>query len=366
MENKKQAVAPIYPDHPLRGLVSMKSEKRKTILQAAGFFLLTIVLIIGLNAVFKPKWSADFKSGSNIRGFYQMPKDTIDVLILGSSNVICGVNANEMFAESGVSGWSCGTEAQPLYGSLAWLKEALRYQKPVAVVLDVGDLFEGFDEISYRKTFDYMRLSPLKVRLLKKYKENHPEINFFSYILPLVQYHSRLSDLSREDFFYKDVSLKGFYIRTEKRGSSIPGLDGETAAEREIPKENLESLMQIIEICQDNSMELVLISCPSARVTALEHNTVQRVAEEYGLAFLDFNDVSKWPDIDYSKDMADFQHFNVYGAEKATLHILNTLKAQRVLPDRSDSDLQRRLSEEYRMELERAFEAADEADRAEK
>ena len=59
--------------------------------------------------------------------------------------------------------------------------------------------------------------------------------------------------------------------------------------------------------------------------------------------------------------MADFQHFNVYGAKKATGHILNTLMEQCVLPDRSDSEFQRRLSEEYRMELEKALDAADQA-----
>jgi hypothetical protein len=331
----------------------MKATKKRTMLRTAVFFLLTALLVTGLNAVLKPKWSTGFKSGSNIRGFYAMPGNTIDVLILGSSNVICGVDANVMLEEGGISAWACGTEAQPLFGSLAWLEEALRFQSPSAVVLDVGDLFEGFDEVSYRKTFDYMRLSPLKIRTLREYKANHDNINFFSYILPLVQYHGRWNELSREDFFYKDVYLKGFFIRTEMRGAAIPGIDTADRSEREIPQENLDSLLKIIGICKERNIELLLISCPSIRITAQEHNAVERIAEECGLTFLDFNDVSMWPDIDYSADMADFQHFNVYGAKKATKHILDVLKAQSSLPDRSDSALQIRLSAEYRSELER-------------
>ena len=337
----------------------MKTEKKRTLLQAAVFCLLIALLVTGLNAVFKPKWSTDFKSGSNIRGFYAMPGNMVDVLILGSSNVICGVDANVMLEEGGISGWTCGTEAQPLFGSLAWLEEALRFQSPSAVVLDVGDLFEGFDEVSYRKVFDYMRLSPLKIRLLSEYRANHQNIDWFSYILPLVQYHSRWNELSREDFFYKDVCLKGFFIRTEVRGSAIPGIDTADRSEREIPQENLDSLVRMIRICKEHVIELLLISCPSIRITAQEHNAVERIAEEYGLAFLDFNDVSMWPDIDYAADMADFQHFNVYGAKKATHHILEALKARCFLPDRSDSDLQRRLSAEYRSELEKTAENAE-------
>ena len=314
----------------------MKNEK-KELLRLLGFCAVILVLTLALNALLKPKWSEGYGSGTVIRGFYKMPKDSVDVLILGSSNVICGVDANTMLEEYGISAYSCGTEAQPMFGSYAWLCEGMRRQSIKAVVLDMGSIFDRYDEPGYRKVFDYMRPSALKLRLLAEYKRDiAPDADISSYILPLILYHSRFSELTREDISFRRDSLRGFYPRSEIRNKDFDGIGTETSAEcKEIPEADLASFYKLAEKCRERDIPLIHISCASVKFTAEKHNAVKKLADENGLVFLDFNETDKWPEIDYADDMADFEHFNLFGAKKVTRVISDTLLELVSLPDRS-------------------------------
>lgn len=321
------------------------------------FFLLAALMLGLLNQVFLPKWSDGYKSGTTARGFYELPKNSLDVLILGSSHVICGVDANRMYSEHGISAYSCGTEAQPILGSYAWLREALRFHELKAVVLDVADVFAQSDEASYRKSFDYMRLSSVKLEALSRYRDINPDMSFGSYLFPLITYHSRWNELSAEDFNGpSDLSLRGFYIRTEVRGSEFAGVDlSETSERAPIPEQNLAVFLDIIELCRAEGLELLLIESPSIDFDTQSHNAIQAIADEYGLRFLDFNVTDQWPAIDYPNHMADFKHFNVHGAAAATDYICQALAETCDLPDRRGDPQLEQLDLLYRFELDRSL-----------
>ena len=60
------------------------------------FFLIAALLFCLITRIFTPKWSGYWKSSDTLTGFYQLEEDSIDTLIIGSSQVI-----------SGVPPWSC-------------------------------------------------------------------------------------------------------------------------------------------------------------------------------------------------------------------------------------------------------------------
>lgn len=335
----------------------MIHKKAFKIAEVTAFFLLAALMLAGLNKVFLPKWSDEYKSGTITRSFYDLPKDSVDVLILGSSHVICGVDANRMYARHGISAYSCGTEAQPILGSYAWLQEALRFQDVKAVVFDVADVFAQSDEASHRKSFDYMRLSSVKLGALRRYEEMNPDMSFGSYLFPLITYHNRWNELTAEDWNGPDdLALRGFYIRPEVRGMPFAGIDlADTAATYPIPEQNLAVFLDMIALCEQEGIELLLVECPSIDFDTQSHNAIQAIADEHALTFMDFNVTSQWPAIDYAADMADFKHFNVHGAAKATDYISQQLLSVCDLPDRRGDAYLDELDAVYAAELDAAL-----------
>lgn len=121
------------------------------------FFLIAALLFCLITRIFTPKWSGYWKSSDTLTGFYQLEEDSIDTLIIGSSQVISGVSPMELYQNQGISAYSLGTERQPVLCSYTLLKEALDTQPNLkAVIFEVTELFNVCDEASYRKGLDYL------------------------------------------------------------------------------------------------------------------------------------------------------------------------------------------------------------------
>lgn len=97
-------------------------------------FLLVLALCYGLmDQVLKIK-TDDMVSMVKLR---QLPPDTVDVLFVGSSHIGMNIDNQQIYDEFGISSFDLWVGMQPLWNSYYYLKEALRYQKPKVVMVDV-------------------------------------------------------------------------------------------------------------------------------------------------------------------------------------------------------------------------------------
>lgn len=249
-----------------------------------------------------------------------------------------------------------------MLGSYTWLREALRYQDIKAVVLDVQELFLESSEVNYRKSFDYMRLSAVKWQALCDYRQINPDMNLLSYLLPLVQYHGRYTELEQGDFTGdRSDSYRGFLIETKKRGVDFTGYDRSQNVQAEpIKDENLTYFRALCDLCRDEDIALVLIITPDVAFTAGMHSAVQALADEYGLPFYDFNIVSEWPEFDYAEHMSDFRHVNSFGAAVITPVITEKILTMTELPDRSGQENFDAMDAAYQAAMQQALEAPQE------
>lgn len=342
----------------------MERRRDKTPIRLLCFAIVAVLCISLASVIFTPKWSDEFRSGTNARGFYEMPKDSVDVLLVGPSHIVCGVNPNLMYEQYGISAYCCGTEAQPLLGSYTWLREALRYQDIKAVVLDVQELFLDSGSVNFRKSVDYMRFSSVKWEALCAYKQINPDMNLLSYLLPLIQYHSRYTELEEVDFTgdHSD-SHRGYLIETKKRGMDITGYDratADSATPADILPENLKYFRALCDLCREEDIALVLTITPDIAFTAEMHAAVQELADEYDLPFYDFNITSEWPQLDYAEHMSDFRHINVFGAAVITPIITEKLLTMTELPDRRGYENFDAMDAAYQAALQEALEAPQE------
>jgi len=308
-------------------------------------FLIVVALSIGLvDRVLMAKYLYDQSEPQTetYEGFYGMKRNTVDVLILGSSHAACGFNPQDLYDRAGIRSYNLSCSSQTIWKSYYWLKEALRYQSPSVVVLDCYYWFESYgdSEPAARKALDSMQAGEIKYEAVKTAieKDRHSDQSALSYFLPFIRYHSRWKELKEGDFYAlngveKPSQLKGFWIyhRTQTGSKYKPLkklISDEPAA---IDPDALEYMDKILELCRENDIHLVLVKTPLSSFRAPQHTAVQAFAEEHGLSFYDFNDAALYEACGFvfNHDMDDFSktnaHANPSGARKMSYFLADEL-----------------------------------------
>ena len=316
-------------------------KEHKAILRHALTLLLTLIVMAALaGEVFKPKFRNDnyWPLDVTYQSFYEMKNDSVDAIFLGSSHAISAFSPQELYDECGIRSFNLGSEEQSLVVSYYWLKEALRFQKPQAVVLDTVVCFPFMEtpyncnEASIRKALDPMKWSSVKTEAVRTIGALDPKETFASYLFPIIRYHARWNDLSLSDirFFTKEnTSLKGYAVLSEDTADTgfeplTPKADAVPAGMQNVMRTYLE---KIVQLCSENGIQLILVSTPYTEMTAEVHQAVSGFAEEHDVRYVDFNEASviEAMNYDFPHDMADAGHANNFGAEKLTGYIGNIL-----------------------------------------
>lgn len=261
--------------------------------------------------------------------FYDEPKNSIDVLTVGGSQTMCTLWPVGIYDATGLTAYNLSTWSQPVWVSYYYIKEALKYQKPQVIVLDV---FGAFYDRSYMTGVDIDLVSDDFAQLLKP-SLNLLELNlarrrvqvtakhWYEY-LNIAKYHSRITELTADSFgkLFRDDSTaaKGYgpFFTTEDFTGYVPPAT-DTAAE--LYPYAREYLIKTMELCRKEGIRLVLVKMPHIAdendVALL--NTIRALAEEYSVDFLDFCSTDALG-LDPGRDFADHGHLNNFGAQKAT------------------------------------------------
>ena len=269
--------------------------------------------------------------------FYDEPKKSIDVLIVGSSHTMCSLSPTMIYENTGLTAYNLSTWSQPVWVSYHYIKEALKYQSPQVIILDT---FGVFYDRSYLTGVDIDLVSDDYARLMK------PSLNLLALNLArrqvqvskkpieeyfnIAKYHSRITELTEADFakIFTDNSTaaKGygpFYTMESFSGYEYP----ENRDYAELYPYAAEYLEKIIALCKEKNIRLVLIKTPhiaDENDIALI-NTMELVAQNNGLDFLDYCSYDALG-LDFERDFADHGHLNNYGAKKQSLALADYLK----------------------------------------
>ncbi|MFG6347248.1 MAG: hypothetical protein K1W15_00840 [Lachnospiraceae bacterium] len=316
------------------------------------------ILCICLKYIFQlivPKFFIEniWPTTSTCLGFYKIEKNSADVLFFGSSHAASFFIPQELYNNYGITSYNLGCEQQNLVTSYFWLREALKYQHPEAVVLECYILFTyrdgealNTDESCTRKAFDYMKWSQTKMEAVKTICSLDNKQSLLSYYLPNIRYHTRWASLSEKDFKLSEMGnnyeLKGYtplvtcvgeedYLPFEKTAEeSGNGIDMV-----QLMREYLE---KITDLCKQENIPLILVKTPSMAGTAEKNITVQKYADENGLLYIDFNEKVLYKKVNYNfkEDNADAGHGNIWGGIKVTNYMGKVLKEQFGIEDGTD------------------------------
>lgn len=299
------------------------------------FFIIGLFIFETLTHIFVPKWVFPTDPATpRIKGFYSEKSNTIDVLVIGASDVGRGYSPVTVWNKYGITSYNLGTSNQTMSLAYYLLKESLNYQNPNVVVLDMDALFVDYDapEGEYRKLFDNMKLGKVKLEAINDKNVRISDKDKLSYIFPLLRFHDKWDKLGKIDFKKsikeesKAISYKGMamscdikpYIDNNKYMSE----KGEIAT---ITEENLYYVDKIVKLCEENSIKMLWTEIPSTTSWSLARNkTTQELANKYNIEFIDYNleSIRNELKFDWTKHTADQgNHLNVNGAEKISKHI---------------------------------------------
>lgn len=306
------------------------------------FAVLTVAILISLYQIFTPKWIAGSSPLSvQIRGFYDEPKDSIDVLVLGSCNVYNAINPLVLWDEYGVTSYVMGSSDQKLVTSYYYLQEALEYQNPKVVVLEALFLTYGTDEPNEaynRRAADYLRIGENKLNLIKTFiseeqawkKSGEPEsdlvFEYGSYLFPFLRYHTRWTSLEPDDFTFweKDGAhaTKGgvpvfVNVSEEKQASYYNTYMRPMGKVARIREESKIYFEKIKELCDQRGISLMVIKSPSAYYwDYAQHQAVADYMQELEVPFIDYNLTLDVEVTDFYDE--DTARMNAIGMQKVT------------------------------------------------
>jgi len=275
-----------------------------------------------VSMTFVPKASTNSSSwtSTTVKAYIGERQNSIDVLLIGNSNLYRGFSPIDCWKSYGISSCDCGKPLQSPQGAYTTLVDALRYQNPKVIVFETDLLFP-----------------------------THRTINLKTVLLPdkkLVK-TGVSKDIATIDNILKELSIKkvnwhsiykGFIVSTAwipyKGGFDYMSVHAKTPVP--LKAGSLLYLNKTIELCKQKNIKLVLLSIPSAKSWSIsKHNAVAQFAKTNKLEFIDYN-LNKVNNIGFNwlKDTYDGgTHLNIYGAYKVTLYLGKYLKENFQLAD---------------------------------
>lgn len=294
------------------------SSRRREFLFAAAFLLITALLLQVAAAVLRPPHT-DY--GSTWAAYRREPRNTIDVLYLGSSYAYCDINPAIVYEHSGLTGYVMGGSEQTFALTYWYLKEALETQTPQAVVIEATGLFFQPYQNYTQVNVGYMPFSLNKLGAI--FSHGTEKDLRLGLLFDLYFYHDRwkeltpggvaraLTPIGRDD-------LKGHTAVDkvlENMGSAPTVADRDLAPE--VYRQNLADLDRVLSLCREKGVRAILTINPT--YTQCTPETYARAMADVAaidptVSFYNWSNSFQEIGLDPARHLYDGWHLNQDGA----------------------------------------------------
>ena len=314
-----------------------------SIMRIVVFLLILLLCIYAVSRVFQYKPGAD-----RIQQFLACA-DQCDVLILGDSQATNGIFPMELWKKYGISSFNLSGANATLPLCYWILENALLYSSPQLVILGlpdesmqkkapetIGNLHTALDGWPLNRT-KWNAIADLTEEFESQNRVSFPVS--MEFVVPFAKYHSRWSQLTKNDFFPKAKIGKGGTLRVGVLAEDEYELIDEQDC---MPEEGpgFDYLRRIFELCSRKGIQVLTLHMPYPPKEERQRaaNTVRKVSGEYGYHMLDLPRLKGL--IDPVTDMCDcITHLNPSGAYKLTDYLGAYITAEYgILDHRNDSD----------------------------
>lgn len=262
--------------------------------------------------------------------FISEPENSIEVAGIGSSDLYSAFVPMQLFEKYGYTSTVISTPHQTTLQSYGFLKELLEKQNPKVLVIETDMLYEGAPEFKQGKV-KKDRFAKQKARasnffnaLNAKRFDDLVESHFSIFTFHDKWKTFKFADLNKPKQSAEDVAFHHGYNFNDsvKAAKFNPNMSPTDIAEP-VSDENLCYLNKMIKLCNKYGIKVVLVEMPTQNSwTYYRHNTVQALAEENHVDFIDFNLMFDEIGLDINCDYRDGgDHLNYFGASKTTSYL---------------------------------------------
>lgn len=289
---------------------------------------------------------ANYDGNQSMDGFYQLDRDSVDVVFYGSSHVYSGVNVAALWDDYGIAGYDMAGTMQTLWNSYYNMEETLKYQSPRLMVVDLYGIRieeEYYGSTNVIKNVSSMRFSLNKIRNVWN---SVPHEEFLSYLLSYPLTHDSYKELGRGNFDEGANNVGGDWYKGYKPSYAVTRYDTlpqvSAGAEKRLPSwKNRKYLDNMARLAGENQIQLAFIVVPYEGIDE-EDQMLYQWAEEYaqenGILFLNGNTRLEEMEFDPAGDYAEASHLNHSGACKFTAYLGSWLTEHCDLADHRGDD----------------------------
>lgn len=310
------------------------------LLRSTGF-LLGLAVFVGIAGwVLTPK-GRDYGWGlenPRIWAFQAEEENSLDVLAIGDSLLMCGYSPLDVWRQEGYTGFNDCTGNQRLTQSLRMLEAFCVTQNPRVVLLEADSLYQPIEV----KDVFRDRVYPL---------------------IPVLEYHNNWKIFSGKRFLRRmDYNFRHFQMGTHflyDRELEVPE-NADTYMEdlgerEEIARVNRFYFGKIASYCRENGIRLVLVSVPSPSLWSYaRHSSTHELSDHWDIDYLDMNLLREEVPIDWRWDKStEGDHLNHRGTRKVSCYLGEYLSSTGLLSDRRGEALARQWDERVRKQQEK-------------
>lgn len=294
----------------------------KKVIKYIIFIIIFIVIFNMLTLLFVRKGNG---YGTDVLNFYSQDRNSIDILFLGSSHAYSAFNPYLLEEETGLNGYNFSTQQQPIWITYYYLKEALKYQQPKYVVLEVHMAIVGNQEYALeqvnRDAIDKMRISTNKINAINSSVEKEDRVYYYFNIM---KYHYRYKELNSSDFktvfLNYSIDNKGYtpldetdYIFNKNSIKYSDEID-------KIYDKNELYLNEIVKLTKENNIKLIFVKTPTIynEEEYKKLNYLKEYAKGNNILFFDYISNIDCLNLE-NNDFYDSGHLNKNGSQKFSL-----------------------------------------------
>ena len=307
-----------------------------------GLFLI-VVSIIG-SSLYRCRDVSEYFPFLRWKEFYVQPKESLDVLFLGSSYSYRSFVPAVFDSILQISSFNLGSSNQTPMTSNLVLKEALRYQKPKLVVMEVCDntLSVSDNFKSGIHNIDFINSWDIKLELMYSHFNLSQMVEF---LMPIYRFNNYKSWLFRkekkkvrhvadENLFSKYMDAG--YVATYPRSTfTRKTLNSKYSAKVNWNSDQIESLNKTISLCNSENITVILVVHPinpDAFDRMSNYHVVEKklqfIASKRNLKIRNYNTELNFLTPD---DFYDVNHLLHVGAKKLSIELATWIKEEKVL-----------------------------------
>ena len=269
-----------------------------------------------------------------VRNYYQEHSNTLDTVIMGSSEVFTDYSAGLAYEKYGITSYPYAIDASTVAVWKSQLVEIKRTQNPKLIIIEInGVLYQEDERICNEPAFRrYVDNIPFSMNKVATVIDKPFEDDTLSYFFPFIKYHGNIDSipevLKEKTYFAKSgfAKLKGMFTYTVvDKSTKIPFLRNkkeELNANAEI------MLIDFLNYCKESQFDNLLFvrfphkhSSEKSVRTYYRKNYAKEIIQSFGYDFWDLDDSVDLIGIDERTDYYNEDHLNVWGMEKFTSYL---------------------------------------------